>query len=81
MRLYLSRRRNGLYQLTRLEPVVCELVGCGGMTDAFPRPGDPIVFGGLCPVGARLLVGRELEACEVARVVVTCSPVEQPPRS
>jgi hypothetical protein len=107
VKLYLSRRRDGLYQLTRLEPGVvgaalppptplgvCEMAGCDGLTDAFPRPrgewgrqcrpqppADPLVFGGLCPVGAKLLLGRELGACEVARVVVTCSPVEQRPRA
>lgn len=74
MRLYLSRRLNGLYQLTRLEPVICTLAG-STQHDAFPRPGDPISIQGLCPFAVKKLFGRDLDACQVTRVALTCAEV------
>ena len=73
MKLYLSRRRNGLYQLTRLEPIVRDmlLVPPPDNTDAYPRPGDPIVLPGLCPFSVKLLIGAELQPTEVMRVEVS----------
>jgi hypothetical protein len=71
MRLYLSRRLNGLYQLTRLEPIICDIIGLD-QKDAFPQPGDPISFQGLCPIAVKMIFGRELDACQTVRVLLTC---------
>lgn len=55
MKLYLSRRRNGLYQLSRLEPVTADIRGADGLSDVWPQPGDPAVVHGLCPFSVKAL--------------------------
>ena len=72
MKLYLSRRFNGLYQLTRLKPTITEIMGTNN-TDAYPQPGDPIVFGSICPIMAKLLFKSELEPCDVVCVDLVCN--------
>ena len=67
MKLYLSKRRNGLYQLTALQPIVTNVAG-SDVQDVYPTPGDPINFQGLCPFSVKRLFGQELEALQVTRV-------------
>jgi hypothetical protein len=67
MKLYLSRKQNGLYMLTKLEPVRTPIFHTD-LEDVFVRPGDPINFQGLCPFSVRALFGAELEPGDIARV-------------
>jgi hypothetical protein len=60
MKLYLARKSNGLYMLTKLEPVCTNIVHTDHV-DVFVRPGDPINFQGLCPFSVHALFGVELE--------------------
>jgi len=70
MRLYLSRRANGSYQVTALEPVRTAMRGWN-QEDLYPRPGDPVIFQGLCPFSIQRLVGQELACLEVRRLRVS----------
>lgn len=70
MRLYLARKRNGLYQLTALQPVR-EMIKGTDYDDIFVTPGDPINFQGLCPFSVQKLFGQELNHLEVMRVRIT----------
>lgn len=74
MKLYLSRKANGLYQLTKLAPVVTEIIHTGKM-DVFVQPGDPINFQGLCPIAVKMLFEQELEPCEVTRIDLVGTPL------
>jgi hypothetical protein len=69
MKLYLARKKNGLYMLTKLEPV-CSNIFHTDHVDVFVRPGDPINFQGLCPFSVHALFGVELEPGQVVRVAV-----------
>jgi hypothetical protein len=69
MKLYLARKTNGLYMLTKLEPVCTNIVHTDHV-EVFVRPGDPINFQGLCPFSVHALFGVELEPGKVVRVEV-----------
>jgi hypothetical protein len=77
MKLYLARKMNGLYVLTKLEPVVTNIVHTSQL-EVFVRPGDPINFQGLCPFSVHALFGTELEPGEFVRVEVKAEKL--PPR-
>jgi hypothetical protein len=70
MKLYLARKKNGLYVLTKLEPILTNIVHTDYL-EIFVRPGDPINFQGLCPYSVRALFGTELEPGEIVRVELT----------
>jgi hypothetical protein len=69
MRMYLARKKNGLYMLTKFEPVLTNIFHTDHL-EVFVRPGDPINFQGLCPFSIHALFGTELEPGEFARVEV-----------
>jgi hypothetical protein len=60
MKPYLARKKNGLYQQTKLEPVCASMVHTD-QADVFVRSGDPINFRGLCPFSVHALSGVEME--------------------
>jgi hypothetical protein len=66
MKLYLSRRASGSYQVTALQPIRTTMLGCA-TEDVYPRPGDPVTLGGLCPFSIHKLFGRELAPLECPR--------------
>ncbi len=67
MKLYLARKKNGMYMITKLEPVLTNIIHTDQL-EVFVRPGDPINFQGLCPFSIHALFGTELEPGEIARV-------------
>jgi hypothetical protein len=69
MKLYLARKMNGLYMITKLEPVRTNIFHTDHL-EVFVRPGDPINFQGLCPFSIHALIGTELEPGEFARIEV-----------
>jgi hypothetical protein len=69
MKLYLARKKNGLYMLTKLEPVRTNMFHTDHV-EMFVRPGDPINFQGLCPFSVHALFGVEQGPGEVVRVEV-----------
>jgi hypothetical protein len=65
MKLYLARKNNGLYMLTKLEPVRTSMVHTDH-AEVFVRPGAPVNFQGLCPFSVHALFGVELEPRRMA---------------
>jgi hypothetical protein len=80
MKLHLARKKNGLYMLTKLEPVRTNIVHTDHV-DVFVQPGDPINFQGLCPFSIHALFGIELEPCECVRVEVKGEKLRPPVRA
>ena len=80
MKLHLARKKNGLYMLTKLEPIRTNIVHTEHM-DVFVQPGDPINFQGLCPFSIHALFGLELEPGESVRVEVKGERLRLPVRA
>jgi hypothetical protein len=78
MKLYLARKKNGLYMITKLEPVLTNIFHTDQM-EVFVRPGDPINFQGLCPYSIHALIGTELEPGEFARIEAKVEIVRRTP--
>jgi hypothetical protein len=74
VKLYLSKRLNGLYQLTALPPTVVKIVNTE-LKDVYPQPGDPVIFQGLCPFSVKRLFGKELQTLEISRVRLTAKDI------
>jgi hypothetical protein len=64
-KLWLTRRPGGYYLLTAFEPVIADVKGCGGVQDAYARPGEPIGVNYLCPNGTRLMFGLPLDGLPI----------------
>ena len=67
MRLYLSRRREGTYMLTRLRPVRAKLKGFD-LEDLYFQHGDPMAIMGMCAASAKGLFGINLEPFDTIAV-------------
>jgi hypothetical protein len=80
MKLYLARKKNGLYMITKLEPVRTNIFHTDQL-EVFVRPGDPINFQGLCPFSIHALFGTELEPGEFARIDVKAEVLRRMPYS
>lgn len=65
MNVYVTRRPNGLYMLTRLPPLRV-LVGMSDTEDLYVKPGDPIGVNNLCPAIVHSLMG-ELSVFQTVR--------------
>ena len=48
MKCYITKRRNGLYLVTAMKPIITEVKGTGH-NDAYLRPGDPVGFNNVTP--------------------------------
>jgi len=67
VRGYLTRRSNGLYLLTYLEPIICA-VGNTDRMDAYAQPGDPFALNNLCSWSITALWGVDLETLQTLRI-------------
>jgi hypothetical protein len=80
MKLYLARKKNGLYMITKLEPLLTNIFHTDQL-EVFVRPGDPINFQGLCPFSIHALFGTELEPGEFARIEVKAEIIRRMPHA
>lgn len=67
MNAYLSRQRDGKYMLTYLPPILSN-VGNTGEKDFYIQYGEPIGFRFICPWGAKVIFGVELEPLQSVKV-------------
>lgn len=69
MKLWLSKRPNGSFMLTRYLPIKAEL-GKTGLIELYIAPGDPIGFINMCPLGTTAVIpeAKEMKALESMRV-------------
>lgn len=72
MKLWLARKQNGLYQLTKFKPISTNIFGTD-IPDVFVEPGDPINFQGLCPFSVKALFQQELQKLQIIRVNLAAS--------
>ena len=70
MRLWLTRRPNGTYMLTKLRPLIRKRLGSDEF-DAYERtePGEPIGVRHLCEEGVRAVLGTILPTLTPRRVL------------
>lgn len=70
MRLWLTRRPNGTYMLTKLRPLIRKRMGSDEM-DAYerPEPGEPIGVRHLCEQGIMAVLGTTLPELSPRRVL------------
>lgn len=79
MRLWLTRRPNGTYMLTKLRPLIRKRLGSHEM-DAYERaePGEPIGVRHLCEQGILAVLGTTLPELSPRRVLFRLELIGEP---
>lgn len=79
MRLWLTRRPNGTYMLTKLRPLIRKRMGSNEM-DAYERsePGEPIGVRHLCEQGIMAVLGTTLPELSPRRVLFRLELIGEP---
>ena len=79
MRLWLTRRPNGTYMLTKLRPLIRKRMGSNEM-DAYERsePGEPIGVRHLCEQGIMAVLGTTLPELSPRRVLFRLELIGDP---
>lgn len=79
MRLWLTRRPNGTYMLTKLRPLIRKRMGSDEM-DAYERsePGEPIGVRHLCEQGIMAVLGTTLPELSPRRVLFRLELIGEP---
>jgi hypothetical protein len=79
MRLWLTRRPNGTYMLTKLRPLIRKRMGSEEM-DAYERsePGEPIGVRHLCEQGIMAVLGTTLPELSPRRVLFRLELIGEP---
>ena len=70
MELYLTRQRNGLYMLTKNEPIFCVVEG-RDFEDAYIAPGEPVGMRNFCDLILKLVkIEKPLKRGQTVKIML-----------